>query len=81
MAIVREYKAVLYENDQVIDETVIDENDEAFAMYLFEKEFGHNNLNDTAHVIIDKLGLYDTVTGNDVDETPENLAKVEADND
>ena len=68
MSIEIEYKAYLYDNDQVIDETVIDGNDEVFAMYLFEKEFGHNNLSDNAYVILEPLNLYDTETGEDVND-------------
>ena len=36
-------------------------------MYLFEKEFGHDNLNDSAYVILEPLGLYDNETGEDIE--------------
>ena len=66
MKIQREYIAILFEDDQVIDETVIDDNDAEFAMSLFKDEFGHNNLNDTAYVTIELIGFYDKVTGHEV---------------
>ncbi len=77
MTIAREYRAILFDDEQTIDETVIDENSEELAWYLFKEEFGHTNLNDSAYIVIEPLGLYDVETGNDVEETPENLASVE----
>lgn len=76
MSIKREYRAYLHDNDQVVDETVIDDNDKEFAMELFKGEFGHTNLSESAYVTIEPLGLYDTKTGYDADETPENLTKL-----
>jgi len=46
------YKAELYDNDQLIDTTFIDENDEELVWDLF-KEFGHK-WSDQAYIIIDK---------------------------
>ena len=46
------YKAELYDNDQLIDTTFIDENDEELAWYLFN-EFGHK-VSDQAYIIIDE---------------------------
>lgn len=77
MTIHREYKVYLYENDQIIDETCIDENSEELAWYLFKQEFGHTDLNDSAYIVIEPLGLYDVESGDDVEETSENLARVE----
>jgi len=75
--IVQEYRAILFDDEQVVDETVIDENSEELAWYLFKEEFGHTHLSDSAYITIEAIGLYDTETGFDVDDTPENLAKVE----
>ena len=66
MAIKAEYKAYLYDNDQLIDETCIDENNAEFAMYLFKEEFGHKHLSDSASVIIEPMGFYDEETGKEV---------------
>lgn len=65
--IATEYKVCLFENDQLIDETCIDENNEELAWYLFKEEFGHTNLNDTAYITIEPMGRYDTETGEDVE--------------
>jgi len=76
MKVVREWKVYLYEDGQVIDETCIDEKDEDFAWHLFKDEFGHTNLNDTAYIVFVPMGLYDTETGDDVEETPKNVALI-----
>lgn len=61
--IIQEYRAILFDDEQVIDETVIDENSEEFAWHLFREEFGHKNLSDSAYITIEPLGRYDTETG------------------
>ena len=64
--IVQEYRATLFDDEQLVDETVIDENSEELAWYLFKEEFGYVNLSDSAYITIEPLGKYDTETGEDV---------------
>lgn len=76
MSIKREYKVYLYEDDQCIDETCLDGNTgehediiqdiEEHAWHLFKEEFGHNNLNDSAYIVVDPLGFYDDETSEEV---------------
>jgi len=74
MAIKAEYKVCLFDNDQIIDETCIDENNEELAWHLFKEEFGHSNLSDEAYIDIELMGFYDNETGETViiEEVPEN---------
>ena len=46
------YIAKLYDNDQLVDITYIDEDDKEFAWYLF-KEFCHK-WSDNAYIVIEK---------------------------
>jgi len=66
MKIKREYKVYLFEDEQLIDETCIDEHNEEFAWELFKNEFGHDNLNNTAYITFELIGFYDSETNEDV---------------
>ena len=77
MRVKREYRADLFDNDQYVDSTVIDENNPEFAMELFKDECGNHKLSPDAFVTIEALGLYDADSGDDLPETEENVALIE----
>ena len=54
------WKATLFENDQQVDETEIDEDDSEFAAELFFGEFGHTRMSEESgvsqHIIMEYMG-------------------------